>query len=555
MTRQTKLAFKARILAAVSFYIVGTASNLSAQVIQPAPTNAPVVELSLDDAVRLGESRSEAVQIARAGLQRSTGQQYQARSQYLPQIYGSGGYTRTLRSQFQGAFGGGAATDTTKPKPPATPCDQYLRDASASTAERLAGLELAARCASGSNPFSSLSSLPFGQEHQYNLGISFSQNLFAGGRIAAQNAIANAGHRSAEIELSAQRAQTILDVTQAYYDAALSDRLVAIAESSFAQTENVYRQTQLNKEVGTVSEFELLRASVSRDNQKPVVIQRRSDRDIAYLRLKQLLEIPLDAPLKLSTVIEDSTGVPASSRFARLAGMTGNMGDTVAAHRSVVRQAEQGVAAQEGFARIARSQRLPSLSLTSQYGRVAYPVNGSIPGWADFRTNWTIGVAAQMPLFTGGKIRGDQLVAQANLAESRARLKQTREYAALDARVALNALEQAIAAWEASAGTAEQASRAYAIAEVRYKEGLSTQLELNDSRILLAQSQANRALAARNLQIARVRLALLPNLPLTGSASSQSAAQQGAASQQQNSQQQTQQQNTAASNQQISPGF
>ena len=160
-----------------------------------------------------------------------------------------------------------------------------------------------------------------------------------------------------------------------------------------------------------------------------------------------------------------------------------------------------------------------------------------------------------MPLFTGGRIRGDEMVAQANLAESRARLRQTREYAALDARVALNALEQATAAWEASAGTAEQASRAYAIAEVRYREGLSTQLELNDSRILLAQSQANRALAARNLQIARVRLALLPNLPLAGSASSQNAAQQAAASQQQSSQQQTQQQNTAASNQQIPPGF
>ena len=553
MTNQFRQSAKA-IFSLTAFYIVAGASALSAQVVQPATSGAQTVELSLDDAIRLGETRSEGIQIARAGLQRSTGQQYQARSQFLPQIYGSGGYTRTLRSQFQGAFGSSPAPDTTKPAVPAGPCDQYLHDATATTAERLAGLEQAARCATGSNPFSSLSSLPFGQEHQYNLGLSFSQNLFAGGRIAAQNAIANAGHRSAEIELSAQRAQSILDITQAYYDAALSDRLAAIAESSFAQTESVYRQTQLNRSVGTVSEFELLRASVSRDNQRPIVIQRRSDRDVAYLRLKQLLDIPLEAPLKLSTVIEDSTGTPATSRFAALAGMNTNLGDTAASHRSVVRQAEEGVAVQEGFAKIARAQRLPSLSLTSQYGRVAYPANGSIPGWNDFRTNWTVGVAAQMPIFTGGKIRGDEMVAQANLAESRARLRQTREYAALDARVALNALEQATAAWDASAGTAEQAGKAYAIAEVRYREGISTQLELNDSRILLAQAQANRALAARNLQIARVRLALLPNLPLTGSASSQSAAQQAAASQQQQ-QQQTQQQNAAAANQQIPPGL
>lgn len=545
--------FKAGIRGAVALYMVAAAQIVSAQTPTSPTSSGQAVTLSLDDAIRLGESRSEAVQIARAGVQRSTGQKFQARSQMLPQVYGSGGYTRTLKSQFQGAFGSAAAPDTTKPAVPAGPCDQYLRDASATTNERLAGLEQASRCATGANPFASLSSLPFGQEHQYNLGLSFSQNLFAGGRIAAQNAIANAGYRSAQIELSAQRAQTILDITQAYYDAALSDRLVAIAESSFAQTENVFRQTQLNKNVGSVSEFELLRASVSRDNQRPVVIQRKSDRDVAYLRLKQLLEIPLDAPLTLTTVIEDSTGAPSTTRYASVAGMTAVIGDTVAAHRSVVRQAEEGVSVQEGFVKIARAQRLPSLSLTSQYGRVAYPVNGSVPGWSDFRTNWTVGVAAQMPLFTGGRIRGEEMVAQANLTESRARLRQTMEYAALDARVALNQLEQATAAWAASAGTAEQAGRAYAIAEVRFREGISTQLELNDSRILLAQAQANRALAARNLQIARVRLALLPSLPLTSSsAASQAPAQQQAASQQ-NSQQQAQQ-NPASANQQIPPG-
>ena len=54
----------------------------------------------------------------------------------------------------------------------------------------------------------------------------------------------------------------------------------------------------------------------------------------------------------------------------------------------------------------------------------------------------------------------------------------------------------------------------YTIAEVRYREGISTQLELSESRLLLEQSRANRAMAARNLQVARMRLALLKDLPL-----------------------------------------
>src|SRR6185369_13651453 len=105
------------------------------------------------------------------------------------------------------------------------------------------------------------------------------------------------------------------------------------------------------------------------------------------------------------------------------------------------------------------------------------------------------------------------------------RYDQLREFAALDSRVTINNLMQARAAWQASQGTAEQAGRAYSIATVRYKEGISTQVELSDSRILLEQAVANRALAARNLQVARVKLALLPDLPLQTTGATQAQAQ------------------------------
>jgi outer membrane protein len=120
--------------------------------------------------------------------------------------------------------------------------------------------------------------------------------------------------------------------------------------------------------------------------------------------------------------------------------------------------------------------------------------------------------------------------------DAQARYDQLREFAALDSRVTINDLLQARAAWQASLGTAEQASRAYSIAEVRYREGISTQLELNDARILLEQAVANRALAARNLQVARVKLELLPDLPLQGTGATQAQAQSQAAAQQQSQQ-------------------
>lgn len=535
-------------------------SILSAQVAQSSAPAQSSASLSLDDAVRMAESQSEAVRIARAGVQRSEGQRLQARSQLFPQLYGSGGYTRTLKSQYSSLASG--APDTTTSTSPAPPCDGYLADPSASVAERLAGLEQASRCASGLNPFAAFSSLPFGQANQYQLGLSVTQNLFTGGRISAQNAAAAAGRRSANVELTAQRAQNVLDVTQAYYDAALADRLVSISEASLTQTENVLRQVQLNKSVGNVSEFELLRAQVTSANQRPQVIQRRSDREVAYLRLKQLLNIPLEQSLQLTTSVDSVSDLPAGIRLAGLQVSSDDAPDTASMDRAAVRQAGEAVNAQRALLRVARAQRFPSLSLSSQYGAVAYPQSG-LPTSTDFRANWTVGVSTQIPFFTGGRIRGDELVAQANLAESRARLQQVREFASLDARVAINALLQARAAWEASSGTVSQASRAYTIAEVRYQEGISTQLELNDSRILLEQATANRALAARNLQIARIKLVLLPNLPLQSGTSAQGTTQsqmqqqtqQASPQQTQPTQQQQQQQQGTLTTQQIPPAL
>lgn len=519
----TAIAFA---ILAVPAILPAQSGTISAQtaVVQPRV-------LTLDEAVRTAEAESKAIRIARAGVQRAEGQQYQARSLRFPQLNGSASYTRTLASQFSSAGGSAPAVDTTKPKPPPSPCDQYLLGPTATTAQRLAGLEDASRCALGSNPFSSFGSLGFGAKNQYNLGLSFSQSLFAGGRIQAQNAVANAGRRSAEIELAAQRAQLRLDVTQEYFDAALADRLVALAESSAVQTENVLKQTQLARTVGNVSEFELLRAQVSAANQRPIVIQRQSDREVAYLRLKQLLNIPLESPLQLTTPVDDATAINSALEAPGLS-------DTSATDRATVREAAAAIDAQRGLLGITKAQRFPTLSLTSQYGKVAFPMT-NFPQSGDFRTNWTVGVASQIPLFTGGRIKGEQLVAEANVREAQARYDQLREFAALDSRVTLSNLSQARSAWLASLGTAEQARRAYSIAEVRYKEGISTQLELNDARILLEQAVTNRALAARNLQVARVKLALLPNLPLQTTGATQSQAQ-SAATQQQSSHQSSQ---------------
>jgi outer membrane protein TolC len=509
---------------------IGAAQSLTASPAQAPATGAatgaaaqgPVRVLTLDDALAAAEAKNEQIAIATAGITRAEGEEMRARSEIFPQFSASASYDRALATQFEGIF------DSTGPG-----CTPLTVNPAAPIADRIAEIERALKdCPPTGNLFGggsgsgsgtggdsgdggdgeSGNDLPFGQANTIALNLVFSQNIYSGGRIEATRQRARLARTNSELTLNATRAQLSFDVSVAYLDAALSDRLVMIAEETLAQAERTFEQTRQQREAGRMAEFDQLRAQVARDTQRPEVIRRRNARDLAYLRLKQLIDVPLDTPIQIVTRFEDEVLAAPAQRFANAIAEVES--GTALRERLAIAQATNDVRSREQDVRIARAQRLPAISLNSTYSRIGYPTS-SASTWNDFRTNWNVGVGLSIPLFTGWRIKADEIVARAAVTEQQARLQLTRELATLDAASTQLSVTDARAAWEATAGVIQQAQRAYEIAELRYREGLGTQLELSDSRLLLQQAQANRAQAARDVQVARVRLALLPDLPLT----------------------------------------
>jgi outer membrane protein TolC len=454
-----------------------------------AQDDVPAGPLTLEQVLTLAEKRSESIAISRAGVQRAEGEQTRARSGLYPQLSASASYDRALASEFEGIF------DNTD-------------------------------FGSGEED-GSFEDLPFGRENTWRVSFALSQNLYTGGRQSAQNRIAEAGREAASLGVSTSRAQLLFDVTQAYYDAALSDRLVTIAEATRDQADATLRQTQAGFDAGTQPEFELVRARVTRDTQTPLVIRQRANREVALLRLKQLLDLPQEFDLQLADSLGDER-LLAPSVFAASVGPIEQslpVGDPAALSaaartgiavpdRTVVSEAAATLRLRESSLKLAEAQKKPQIALNSTYSRIAYPSN-FFPAFD--RSNWSVGATLNIPVLTGGRQRGDEQVARAELDQARLQLRQTQELAALDSRAAWAELIAARAAWEASAGTVQQAARAHEIADVRYRAGVSTQLELSDARVLLQQAEVNRAQAARDLQVARARMALLPDLPIGAS--------------------------------------
>ncbi|MEP6475249.1 MAG: TolC family protein [Gemmatimonadota bacterium] len=457
--------------------------------------------LSLEAAVQKAIPASEAIGLAVAERLRASGQIHRAYAEFLPQLTLSAQYTRQIKSQYgssSDSSSAGAACTRFTPQP-------------GTEAERLDSLEAAVGCLTNQNPFAAFSELPFARPNQYNFGISFSQTLFNGsvrGRVRA----AKAGRTLAELGITSAQSQLVLDVTTAYYDALLAEQLVSIAQLALDQSDTTLAQTSLGERVGSAAEFDVLRARVSRDNNRVALIQQRASRDVAFDRIKQLVLLPLDQPVNLTTPLAsgDSTAfsMPDTSML--------KSNDSSVTQRNAVQEAQATATIQEIVYKIAAAEWWPSLNLTSRYSQLAYP-SGAIPHGSDFRTDWNVGVLLNFPVWTSGRFKGDAQIARADYEQSVQRLSQARKAAVLDNRQVIARLQAAHAAWTASFGTVEQAERAYHIAEIRYREGLSTQTELNDSRLALAQAQVNRATAARDFRVALTRLQLLPDLPLGGS--------------------------------------
>lgn len=420
--------------------------------------SAGTLRLSLEEATKRALATSDALYIARAESDRADGERRRAAGSRLPRLAAHSTVDRALRTEFDGlALGAGP---------------------------------------SGDEP-----ALPFGSPTTYRAGLTLSQPLLTGGRIAAATRAAGSGARAAALAHAAARAQVTLETAIAYHDALLAEQLTNIVVGTLEQAEQALARAALLHQAGRGSEFELLRARVARDRQRPVVLRQQGDRDAAMLRLRQLLDLDPGVELQLTDSLVPAPGTASARPPARETGRF-----------AAVREARERLRAHESLLDATLAERWPTLSLVSSYERVAYG-RDELPVRRDFRTNWTLGARVELPLLTAGRRPGDEAQRRADAAIARASVRAAEKGAVFTSRESTTRLAVAEAAWAAGEGAVREAERAHEIARLRHAEGLAIQLELSDARLALESARAERARAGRDLIVERVRSALLPELP------------------------------------------
>ena len=445
------------------------------------------VELSLTAALSMALERSEEVRVAEQQVRVASAQVRSARSSLLPQINTQVGYTKTIRSVFQGA--GFEIPDSLRFEP----------DSMAALAERVGYLERNTPNAAFGALGSLFGNLPFGRENAWMAAATLNQPVFSGGRILSGVQLARHAETAAEASLTEARADVALQVRQAYYGALLAQEAEDIVEASVELAQQHFERVQLLLETGQASELDALRAEVELENLRPQLVQARNARELASLNLKRLVNLPIDAPLRLTSSLEADAALPepADVLLPSLAEAEPQL-----ARRASIEAAEQQVEMRREQVDIARGAFLPNVNLQANLARQAFPT-GFVP--SDWQDDWTIGFVVQWPLFQGFRRGAEVDAAQAQVRQAELQAEQLREGVRLEYERAQGELEQARAQIAAATRTVAQATRVYELTELRYAEGLATQLDVSDARLALQQARMNEANAFHDFYLALAR--------------------------------------------------
>ena len=434
----------------------------------PGRVQEDTLRLTLEEAVVKALRDSEEMAAARATLAQAEAQVTEAASGAFPQVSTNVVYNRAIKTIFDAAAAPPPVSDTLIPpafdlgKPPEERFD-LLSDLLID--DFMGAL---------------FQGLPFGRKNTYIATFSLTQPLYVGGKVGAALNVARHFRSAATSQIQEAEAEIVLQVRGAYLTASLAQRLLRIAQESrrvaqehFAQVESFYR-------AGTTSEFELLRARVDLENRDPVVIQAENGATLALLELKRLVNIPPGQPVRLVTEVEPSL-TPVNEAELR----------QWVRERPALSAAQEAVAMRQEAVRIAKGDRLPTLALQGTMGFQGFPDNALPPGFDQWRKDWGIALSLSVPIFDGFRTRGRVDQAQANLSVARLEESQLREGLELQLEAALAEYRAIRATIQARRQTVVLAERTLELAEARFSNGLSTQLEVSDAALLLDQARVN----------------------------------------------------------------
>jgi outer membrane protein TolC len=296
--------------------------------------------------------------------------------------------------------------------------------------------------------------------------------------------------QSATLTSRDARELVVLAVAGSYLQTVATAARIQSQQAQVANAQAVSDQAQVRKTAGTNSRIDVLRTLVELQTQKQRLHSLEADFRKQKIVLARAIGLPLDRDVTLSEPLSPNTvSVPDAAESVRQALQ----------NRFDVRAAQVQVTAAERVVAAAHAERLPSISVGGDYGVLG-------PSPAHNHGVFTFTGSVNLPVWLGGRIKGDIEQAETTLRQRKAELADQQGRVEQEVRTSLIELETAVGQVQLAENNRDYAAETLSEAQDRFKLGVGTTVEVVQAQEQVASAESDFVSSLLALDLARLTL-------------------------------------------------
>ena len=273
---------------------------------------------------------------------------------------------------------------------------------------------------------------------------------------------------------SAKDAQdlVVLAVAGSYLQVIAASARVEAARTQLTTANTLYQQDIERLKFGKIAQIDVNRSHVAMlvDQERLITLQNELAKQ--KITLARLTGLPPRDQYEISNTISYSPAPSISLDDAIKQALD---------QRADLKAAEVQVTAAERALAAARAERLPSGSLSADYGDIGSP--------SQLRPTYTVAATLSIPIWNGGRTAGDIEQAQAALAQRRAELEDTKSQVESDVRNAYLDVQAAANQVEVAQQNLDVNHETLGQTQVKFETGVSTNVDVVQSQESVSSAQ------------------------------------------------------------------
>jgi outer membrane protein TolC len=344
-------------------------------------------------------------------------------------------------------------------------------------------------------------SLDFTKNYEFTLQLV--QPIFTGGKIWYAFKNAKIDLKIAKERLKNTKEALILNVKKVFFNVLVLKELLKTHYEALQLAERNYQNVKERFELGMVSKYDLLRAELSVSTIKPQILNAQKLIQIMTANLKVMIGLSENVQVKISGQLDYNEKQLEISTLIKEA----------LTNRSEIHQLKMELEKTTNLLKMTWAQYIPDFSLIASYSYRSDNFKFTAGNWENF---YTISLGIRFPIFTGFRRSaeiGEIKVLRKMLAMNVKELNDATRIEILDLYYTVKEEYEKI---ELGLKNIETASEGVRIADLNYKEGLITILELNSSYNGLTQAKVSFIQAVYNYKIALAKLEKVTGINIIG---------------------------------------